>query len=305
MSVKAFLAAVALALLAGAPAAAKTHFVILGGLGGEALYAKQFEEQAAKLKEICEKTAGDEALVHALYGNAVTRENVVALLESLAQETTPDDAVVVFLIGHGTYDGYDYRFNIRGPDITGTRLKKLLDAIPAREQLVVNTTSASGATMELLKSEHRAVITATKSGGERTITVFPQYWVEALSDPAADTDKNDIITAAEAFRYAEDKVKTFYETEKRLATEHPRLEGELAGAFTLARLGSAREAAEDPRTRGLLAEREDLERQIESLRRKKDQMAAEKYQQQLETLLIELARLQARLDALVNNEEKP
>ncbi len=54
--------------------------------------------------------------------------------------------------------------------------------------------------------------------------VFTRYWIEALNDPAADTDKNDIISALEAFKYAETKTTKFFETENRLATEHALLE---------------------------------------------------------------------------------
>ena len=50
------------------------------------------------------------------------------------------------------------------------------------------------------------VITATKTGTEKNATVFARYWVEALRDPAADTDKNETISALEAFRYAERKI---------------------------------------------------------------------------------------------------
>ena len=49
------------------------------------------------------------------------------------------------------------------------------------------------------------IITATKSGTEKNATVFARYWAEALRDPAADTDKNETISALEAFIYAEEK----------------------------------------------------------------------------------------------------
>ena len=33
------------------------------------------------------------------------------------------------MIGHGTYDGEEYRFNLPGPDLTGTEIVQLLDQI--------------------------------------------------------------------------------------------------------------------------------------------------------------------------------
>src|SRR6185295_9194672 len=110
--------------------------------------------------------------------------------------------------------------------------------IKAGRQLVVNTTSCSGAFLAALQAENRVLISATKSGTERNATVFARYWLAALQDAAADTDKNETITAKEAFQFAEQKTKAFYETQKRLATEHPQLwEGNqgLAGRFTVLR----------------------------------------------------------------------
>ena len=104
--------------------------------------------------------------------------------------------------------------------MTGAELAMLCDRIPARRQLVVNTTSASGGSIAALEKPGRAVVTATKSGTEKNATVFARYWVEALHDPSADADKNESITALEAFQYADRKTAEFYESQKRLATEH-------------------------------------------------------------------------------------
>ena len=68
------------------------------------------------------------------------------------------------------------------------------------------------------------VITATKSGTEKNATVFARFFIEALRDPAADTDKNQAISVLEAFRYAEEKTGKYFETQKRLATEHALIE---------------------------------------------------------------------------------
>ena len=85
-------------------------------------------------------------------------------------------------------------------------------------------TSSSGGAVNALKQDNRTVITATKSGTEKNATVFARYWVEALRDPAADIDKNETISALEAFQYAEKKTSQFYTEQKRLATEHPQVD---------------------------------------------------------------------------------
>src|SRR5229473_8421068 len=128
------------------------------------------------------------------------------------------------LIGHGSYDGVEYKINLPGPDLSAAELGTLLNRVPATRQLVVNMTSASGGSIETLRKGNRVLITATKSGSEKNATVFARYWVEALRDAAADADKNETVSALEAFIYAEEKTTQFYETQKRLATEHPTLE---------------------------------------------------------------------------------
>lgn len=277
-------------------AMAKSHFVIVGGLGGEPLYSKQWAEYVDSLEETCAKAAGDESLVHAVKDSKATKEAIEATFAKLSGEVEANDIVAVFLIGHGSYDGHDYKFNIPGRDITAGRIKELLDALPAKDQLIAITTSSSGAAAELLKAERRIVITATKSGAERTVTAFGKHWVEALRNPEADTNKDEQITALEAFTYADTKVQEEYKAEKKLATEHARIEGELAANFTLARLGSNLDALSDPKLRPLFEKRDDVERRIAELKGRKDQMEEAAYSSALQTLLIELARTQNKID---------
>ncbi len=220
---------------------------------------------------------------------------------------------MLMLIGHGSYDGFQYKMNLPGPDISAEELAALLDRIPAGKQLVVNMTSSSGGSLQALKRPGRAVITATKSGTESNATVFARYWVQALRDPAADLDKNETVTALEAFRYADRKTAEFYETQKRLATEHALLEdtgkgegvrnpsaengnGLLAARFPLLRMGAAEVAANTPEKQKLLAKKEDLEQAIDKLKYEKAAMPLEQYKQQLTSLLLELAKTNSELE---------
>src|SRR5260370_40930224 len=93
----------------------------------------------------------------------------------------------------------------------------MCDRVPARRQLVVATASASGGAIQALERPGRAGISATKSGTGKNATGFARYWVEALQDPAADTDKSDSISAMEAFMDARTKTPEFYVSQKRLA----------------------------------------------------------------------------------------
>jgi hypothetical protein len=291
----------AAALPAQGPA---THFLIVGGLGGEPDYEQRFATYVRELEQICRTFAGDASRVTALAGKTASRAAIQAALEKLARAVGPSDALAVFLVGHGAFDGKDYKFNVPGPDMTAEELGALLDKVPAKRQLVVNMTSSSGVCAEKLARGDRVVVTATRSGTERNATVFARYWVEALRDPVADTDKNESISALEAFKYTEDKVKRFYSDQKRLATEHPRLEGKLASSFVLARMGGAAAAAADPARRKLLAQRESIEQQIDSLKLRKAAMPTEQYKKELEHLLLELARVQEALEQGTADERR-
>ncbi len=234
-------------------------------------------------------------------------------MNNFAKEAKPDDGLVVMLIGHGSFDGTDYKINLPGPDLTALELASLLDRVPAKRQLVAVMTSCSGASRGVLEKPDRTVITATKTGTEKNATVFARFWVEAMREASADTDKNDVISALEAFRYAEDKTTKYYDAAKRLATEHPMLEdtgkgdgvknpssengeGLVAGRFALVRIGAAQQIAADPAKKALLAHKEQLEQQIDELKYKKATIAPELYKQQIAALLLDLAKTQAELD---------
>ncbi|HEY7671192.1 MAG TPA: hypothetical protein VIC71_03160 [Gammaproteobacteria bacterium] len=284
------------ALLAAAPGArAELYYVIVGGLGGNPEYDEAFATHAHKLGEAAERTLGGDARVSVLVGSAATREALRARLTALAARTKQSDRLAVFLVGHGSYDGTQYKFNLPGPDIDGAELAELLGAIPARAQLVVNATSASGAVLENWAKAGRAVITATRSGAERNATRFAEYFAAALSADEADVNKNGMITAQEAFDYTARRVADSYEAEGTLATEHPQLKGDNLGSFEIARL-KAPAAVETPEVVELNAQRAALEERIAELRLRREELG-ENYLPQLEALLVELARVQERIDA--------
>jgi hypothetical protein len=299
-----------IALVLCAPLSAATYYLTVTGLPGEKEYEIRFSMVAGEIEHAL-KASGPDAKVTTLRNG--TREQVRSALAQISREARPDDGLVVMLIGHGSFDGVEYKINLQGPDLSAAELAGLLDRVPATRQLVVNMTSCSGASMDVLRKPNRIVITATKSGTEKNATVFAKYWAEALTDPAADTDKNDTVTALEAFRFAEQKTANYYETNKRLATEHPVLEdtgkgegvkapspengeGLLAGRFALVRRGALASAASDPHKRELVAKKEQLEQQIDQLKYQKAAMPAEEYKKQLSALLLDLAKTQEDLD---------
>lgn len=281
--------------MAAAPAQAESYFLILSGLGGETKYQEKFTAQTTSLTTVARRTAGDNSRVVVLTGEEATREALETSIAALAKKAKAADTFAVFLIGHGSFDGEAYKLNLPGPDIDGEELGKLLSTVPARSQLIVNATSASGAVLETWKAEGRTVITATRSGMERNATRFAEHWAAALSDGAADINKNGVITAQEAFDFTTRAVADSFEADGTLATEHPQISGDNAARFNVARLQAR--SASTPAVTALNTKLEGLEAQIEQLRGRRAQLPADEYLNQLQELLVQLATVQAQIDA--------
>jgi len=300
------------ALLFTANIQASSYYLTVAGLGGDPDYEKQFQKWAADLDKVLQ-TNGPDTHATVLSGAAATRERVGQELKRTAAGTNEDDSFALFLIGHGTFDGSDYKFNLPGPDITAAELAALLNTIHARQQLVVVMTSASGAAIAPLAKKDRIVITATKSGTEKNAVIFTRYWIDSLRDQSADTNKDGRISALESFRYADRKTAEYFESQKLLATEHALLDdsgasagvrnpasangqGLLAAAFPVIRPPAESASALSPGKQKLLVKKEDLEAKIDKLKYEKPALAADDYKRQLSTLLLELAKTQAELD---------
>ncbi|MEP7245880.1 MAG: hypothetical protein ABI885_19690 [Gammaproteobacteria bacterium] len=270
--------------------------LIVSGLGGEPTYALRFEQQADALSQAATRAGATQDNITTLTGGHARRDTLTHELTELARKTQPNDQVVIVLIGHGAYDGTEYRLNLPGPDITGHEIGALLDKLPATRQLIVNATSASGAVADLWKRPNRIVITATRSGSERNATRFAQFWVEALSSSEADRDKNESVTVTEAYEFASRKVADTFKADAALATEHSRIEGGSANSFVVARLGTAAALPDDAALTSLLAEQADIEQQLEAIKVRKASLDKEQYYTELEKVLITLAQLDRRID---------
>jgi hypothetical protein len=302
---------VLLVLFAGVSLHAANYFVTVAGLGGDPEYEARFVKWAQDLEH--ELKTDPEARVATLSGPAATKKQVEQAIAKVTADATESDSFAFFLIGHGTFDGTDYKINLPGPDMTGAELAEALNRIPAHRQLVVNMTSCSGASLALLAKKGRIVIAATKSGSEKNAPVFARYWIDALHDPSADTDKNGSLSALEAFRYAERKTAAYFEAEKLLATEHALItdtanatgvrdpkpengQGLLAASFVLVRQRTESGKALSPEKQRLVTKKEELEARIDRLKYEKAAMEENEYKHQLTALLLELARTQAEID---------
>jgi hypothetical protein len=241
------------------------------------------------------------------YRGQSTRANVQRALTELAQQAGPGDQVMVVLIGHGSGDGEDSKISIPGPDLSARDFAQALERFGGRKVAFVDLTSASGDMLPLLSGPNRVIITATKSSFERNESHFARYFVDALANDVADTNKDGRVSLLEAFQYAVVETKRVYDTASKLQTEHAQFDdvgmktgvadpdgrtgqGLLARRFFLDATFASAAGANDPRLAALYKDKFALEDQIDQLRVKKASMQADAYDDALEDLLVQLAR---------------
>jgi len=248
-------------------------------------------------------------------GEASEPADLEVLKAKLAEEPKQGPtALWLVLIGHGTFDGKEARFNLRGPDFTATELAEWLKPFQ-RPLVVINTASASAPFLAKLAGTNRVVIAATRSGNEQNFTRLGSHLAESIADAQGDLDKDGQTSVLEAFLSASARVAEFYKTEGRLATEHALIDDNGDGlgtpadwfrgvrAVKKAQPGAAldgtrahqihlvlspEEEALPPEVR---ARRDALELEVFRLRDAKAAHPADEYYRELERLLLTLARL--------------
>jgi hypothetical protein len=309
-----------LCLLVASPAAGGERYalIITGASGGDQ-YAEKYATWRVSVVSTLRETFGytqDRLFVLAEEesdgAQKATREQVRRVLGALARRITKDDQLLVLLIGHGTsLDGDEAKFNLVGPDLSASQWADLVKPIPGR-LVFVNATGASFPFLRKLAGRNRVILTATDSAAQQFETVFPEYFVKAFADGAADADKNGRVSMWEAFTYASAGVRNWFAQKGQLPTERPLLDDTGAGIGreagtpgtdgAVARVTYVEPEAplalpSDAATAALVRRRADLERRLEELKARKEMMAPGQYEADLESLLVEIARLSAQIRA--------
>ena len=244
-----------------------------------------------------------------------TRESLRSAFGELQQKMTADDLLLVFFIGHGVSgEGDEAKFNLVGPDLGASEIEDLLKPIAGRI-VFVNGASGSFPFVAKLSSKNRIVVTAAASAAQQYETVFPEYFINAFAGLAGDIDKNGRVSIWEAFVFATDRVRRWYEEQSRLATERPLLDDNGDGLGREAQSPGADGAlaqttflqtpiqlteASDTVLGALRRRRAALEANLDRLRGNKANIADAEYQSQLETLLLEIAQVDRQLRAEQN-----
>lgn len=283
-----------------------THLVIVVGLAGDPEHGELFKKWGTSLADIAtSKLNVPKDNVVLLADAAATRDGVVQALGAVAAKADEQDTVVIVLFGHGTFAAKVAKFNLTGPDMTAQEFAPLLAKLKSKRVVLANTTSASGPFVEALSGPGRVIVAATRSGGEMFATLFGGPFVEAFASETADADRDGKVSILEAFDHAKRTVAASYQREGLLPTEHALLDdnGDKEGSLEPGRtakdgqsaavlaIGSLRRQAApaNEKLRALYAERDAIERRLESLKLLKSGMDPAKYAAELERLATELA----------------
>jgi len=312
----------AILLIAPSAAAGDRYAVVITGASGGEAYAKKYDAWRATFVDTLQKKfnyPADHVIVLAERESEgvkkSTRENVRQTLADLRKRVTKDDQLLILLIGHGTppdadgAEGDNAKFNLVGPDLSASEWLQLVAPIPGR-LVFVDTTSASVPFLRRLAGRGRIVLTATDSIAQQYETVFPDFFVRAFDDAAADLDKNGRVSIWEAFSYASAGVQAWFEQKGQLPTERPLLDDTGAGVGreaqnpgqdgAVARVTYIQPDApialpSDTALATLVQRQAALQSQIEELKARKDTTPAEQYEIELERLLVELARVAVQI----------
>ncbi len=307
-------------------ACAQTYVVIVSGLGGEPKYSRLFADLSRRLSGALRSKygvpasdvtwLGEDSAAAPGYGGRSTKVNVTRVLSDIAGRAQQGAQVVLVLIGHGAGEGEESRIDLPGPDITAAELAVLFGRFSSQKVALVDLTSASGDMIPVLSAPGRVIITATKTALERNESHFAEFFVDALDRGGADADKDGRVSLLEAFRYASRETKRLYDDASKIQTEHAQLddngdkvgsaepdaktgEGIIARRFFLdASKYAAGVNGNDPRIAALYAQRFAIEEQVDSLKLRKSGMAADAYDDALESLLVNLARKAREIRAL-------
>lgn len=300
--------------LRAAPAA--PTLIVVVGAPGEPEYAKVFEDSAADWMKAGTNTHGQ---VIEITGDLPKPDSHDRLKNALLPATNSPADLWLVLIGHGTFDGKEAKFNLVGPDVSASELAEWLKPVN-RRVVVFQGASASAPFINRLSATNHIIITATRSGSEQNYARFGMNAAKALNNPLTDIDHDGQNSALEIFLAAARMTAEWYKAEGRLATEHPLIDDNGDGRGTPADwfqgLQVVKKSADGSLPDGLRANqvylvpsdfeakltleerqwRDAKEIELARLRDKKSSMSEDEYFGHLEKLLLELSHFYDRIE---------
>lgn len=286
------------------------YLILVQGVAGNADYQRLFTESVGQWRAAAKEAGMRTQLIDRADPTHSCRQQ----LQDYLQAASDVDQLWVVLIGHGTFDGETAKFNLRGQDVSAKEMAGWLKE-RTKATIIINAAASSAPFISELSGKNRIVITATKSGYETSFAHFGKYLAELLTEENIDLDKDSRTSLLEAVIVAAGRTMEFYQSDSRLPTEHALVEDNGDGLGTPVEwyrgVQVTRETKEDVEVDGMRAnqifllpateatrltpeqikERDQLEEQLEMLRRQKKNFTEAQYYQKLESVMLRLANL--------------
>lgn len=287
------------------------NVLVIVGAPGEKIYAEGFEKAAKAWEQAGEAT---NAVVDFIGRDTNVETTPIEQIQTWIQKLdtkSPSPAWIVY-IGHGTYNRRDAFLNLSGPDITA---KQLADWLPAMDRtlIFIHGGSASSPFINALSAPNRIIITGTRNPDEINYTRFGEYFANVLALSDGDIDQDGQTSLLEAFLSTADRVESFYKEQGRLASEHALIDdngdqfgtppdwfrgvrvtkqskdGREPDGFRAHQIALIPSEQEKLLTAAQRLERDALEADIETLRKRKDTLEEAAYYGMLEAILGKLS----------------
>ena len=216
-------------------ASAEDYALIIGGVGGEKSFYDEFWNATSRMRELLIEEYGyapkhitflfeDGGEVSDLVDGKSTKAGVEAVFTDLQTRIESADRFLLFMVGHATKTGGGLKFNSPGRDIRDIEWAALINQIPAEQMVLILGFPYSARLVSQVSKEGRTIITACSPREGYMRSGFGNIFIDAFSDRAADADDNGAISLLEAFLYTQKRVKTWYENDGSVQSEHPHLD---------------------------------------------------------------------------------
>jgi len=290
---------------------ATRHLILVVGIDGSPEFGDRFRKWAEQWQAAAQAAGLRVTRVDGSNPEASSRQR---LQTQIQQAGNTIDELWIVMLGHGTFDGIQAKFNMVGDDVSANEMAEWLKQRD-KPTVVINCASASAPFVEALAGSNRVIVTATKSGYEMSFCYFGEHLARVIGSDGVDLDKDQQTSLLEAVIAANGKTTEFYQSESRLSSEHALIEDNGDGRGTpvdwYRGTRVTRQAKDGAEADGLranqffldrksvnaqlstaqLQQRNQLESELEQLRRRRRNLTETEYYQELEQLMLRLARL--------------
>ena len=214
---------------------ATDYALIIGGVGGEKSFYEEFWNATSRLHKLLTEEYGyssenitflfeDDGESAGVVDGKSTKVNVERAFAEIAQQVQPTDRFVLFMVGHANKARRELKFNLPGRDLRDTEHADLINQISAEQMILILGFPYSASVVPQFSRGGRTIIVSCSPREGYMRSGFGNIFIDAFSDGAADTDGNGTISLLEAFLYTQGRVKTWYENDGSVQSEHPHLD---------------------------------------------------------------------------------